>query len=84
VGLDVGSHWHLRYPGGSGGLGTVTAPLDQQKWFQVTHQAVRSPTGMHSQNLACSVVETLSSCSPLPLLHGLGSVLQNPSAFSTC
>jgi len=43
-----------------------------------------APTGMHSQNIARSVAETLSSCSPLPLLSGLGSVLQNPSAFSTC
>ncbi len=36
---------------------------------------------MHGQNLACSLAETLSSCSPRPLLYGHGSVLQDPSAF---
>jgi hypothetical protein len=38
----------------------------------------------HGPNIACSVVETLPSCSPWPLLYNHGSVRQSPSAFSTC
>lgn len=36
---------------------------------------------MRGQSLACSVVETLPSCSPLRLLSRLGSVRLSPSAF---
>jgi len=50
----------------------------------VTHQTARSPIGMHDQNMACSLVETLPLCSPLPLLGGLGSMRRSLSAFSSC
>jgi hypothetical protein len=36
---------------------------------------------MRGQSLACSVAETLPSCSPLRLLSRLGSVRQSPFAF---
>ena len=57
---------------------------NKEKWFQVTHQTARYPTGMPGLNMACSVVETLLFCSPQPPLVGYGLTLQSPSAFSSC
>jgi len=37
---------------------------------------------MHGQNMACDATGNSASCSPLPLLHGLGSMLQASSAYS--
>jgi hypothetical protein len=54
----------------------------KKKWFQVTQLAARSPTGMHGQNMACDATGISVSCSPLPLLHGLGSMLQTSSAYA--
>jgi hypothetical protein len=55
----------------------INYPLtDHRSRFATVYQAF-----LHSQNLACSVVETLSLRSPRPLLSGLGSVFRNPSAF---
>jgi hypothetical protein len=53
----------------------------------IRHTALRSsdfPPPVNRTSARPPAAETLSFCSPLPLLHGLGSVLQNPSAFSTC
>jgi hypothetical protein len=40
------------------------AVAQKQKWFQVTHQTARFPTGMHGQSMAHSVVVMPLSCSP--------------------
>jgi hypothetical protein len=42
----------------------VRAGAQRQKWFQVTHQTARFPTGMHGQSMAHSVVVMPLSCSP--------------------
>jgi hypothetical protein len=43
--------------------------------------SVRSPTGMHGLSMAFRIAHRLPLCSPLPLLGGLGSTRQGPSAF---